>query len=63
MGIADQFKDKARELADQAKQRQRQGGGEQDTPRERSDRGGERPADPRERGRDAAEGARERFDR
>ncbi|MFI1589302.1 hypothetical protein ACH4WW_15530 [Streptomyces halstedii] len=63
MGIADQFKDKARELADQAKQRKRQGGGERDAPRERSDRGGGRPADPRERGRDAAEGARGRFDR
>ncbi|NEA19861.1 hypothetical protein [Streptomyces halstedii] len=62
MGIADQFRDKARELADQAERRKRQGDGDRDAPRERADRGGERSAEPGERG-DVAEGARERFGR
>lgn len=64
MGIADQFKDKAQELADQAKQKANQGKGAgrdraKDADRDRDDD----TSGLRDRGQDAADKARERFDR
>ncbi|MFE7750441.1 hypothetical protein [Streptomyces sp. NPDC057428] len=70
MGIADQFKDKAQELADQAKQ-QKAGNGKRDEARERSSNAPGRAADQAkgrrpgagDRAQDAADQARERSGR
>ncbi|MGW3801483.1 hypothetical protein [Streptomyces clavifer] len=68
MGIADQFKDKAQELADQAKQKKpadRRDGAQKRpacAPGERSDRGSDQSG-VRERAQDAADRTRERFER
>ncbi|WP_327435954.1 MULTISPECIES: hypothetical protein [unclassified Streptomyces] len=69
MGIADQFKDKAQELADQAKQHK--AGGKRPEARERSagrperaqDQAQGRRPEARDRARDAGEQARERSER
>ncbi|MFI1186955.1 hypothetical protein [Streptomyces californicus] len=63
MGIADQFKDKARQLADQAEQKAGRGKGEAEG---RASRGGGRKPDSsgvKGRAQEAADRARERFDR
>ncbi|MEU0130060.1 hypothetical protein [Streptomyces sp. NPDC006289] len=70
MGIADQFKDKAQELADQAKQ-QKAGAGKRDEARERpsdapgraADQAQGRRPEARDRAQDAADKTRERFER
>ena len=64
MGIADQFKDKAQELADQGKQKK--AGNRQGEARERSsERSERRPDQPGlgDRAQDMTDEARERFDR
>ncbi|WUW23556.1 hypothetical protein OG521_23385 [Streptomyces sp. NBC_01463] len=74
MGIADQFKDKAQELADQGQKKMKGGKGEDRRQGQRQDQGQDRRQDVSDRarqaseqGRDRAQGAaddvRERFDR
>ncbi|WPW29431.1 hypothetical protein P6B95_19970 [Streptomyces atratus] len=71
MGIADQFKDKAQELADQAKRKQNEGEDAGRAPTQgasgrapkTSQQGRNKAQQGRDRVRDAADDTRERFDR
>ncbi|GAA2976628.1 hypothetical protein [Streptomyces fulvorobeus] len=65
MGIADQFKDKAQELADQAKRKKmadEKGGAARERSSDEPERGAERSG-LRDRSQDMTDDARERFDR